>query len=564
MLNLDKMKAPNDPRPTWRNGVIQIHVTRACDLSCTSCTQGSNLSGKPTIITLENFEIAVKSLRGYNGVIGIFGGNPTLHPKFGEICEILQHYISFDQRGLWSNNLNGYGKLCREIFNPNYSNLNVHGIKEREEEIKRDWPEKLDILGQQDSRHSPPFVAMKDLDISLEEQERLIENCDINQLWSAMVCQFRGELRGFFCELAGAQSMLHENEIDYPDTGIPIYDDLKWWKFPIHQFEGQIKKHCFECGIPLRGKGDLSQGKEEFVSKTHQNIYNLKRKDGKTINLVSKREQLNGTVNRATDYIQNGMRSMNENVKILVALPTAEFARRADFYDYFNQLTKPEGTLMCSSHGQSPSRNRNIMIRQALENNCTHLFFVDDDVIIPPDALMRLLSHDKDIITGLYLMRNYPHYPIIFDEAYTDGRCRFSFLQKGRTGVEEIVNTGFGCVLIKTSVFTGMVEKGETYKNLSNEDLWLTLGELEKDHWCDDISFFLRARKAGFKLFVDLDVQVGHMVSANITPVKLEDGSWSTQLVTTASAEGVRFPQIAPSVEELKEKVEEMGVTLVS
>jgi hypothetical protein len=45
------MKAPGDTRPTWRNGVIQIHVTRTCDLSCSHCTQGSNFGGKPTIMT---------------------------------------------------------------------------------------------------------------------------------------------------------------------------------------------------------------------------------------------------------------------------------------------------------------------------------------------------------------------------------------------------------------------------------------------------------------------------------------------------------------------------------
>lgn len=560
MLNFNKIKAPGDPRPTWRNGVIQIHITRACDLSCVSCTQGSNLAGKPTMITLENFEKACLSLRGYDGVIGIFGGNPTLHPKFEEISRILAEIIPFEQRGLWSNNLNGYGKLCREIYNPNYSNLNVHGFKDKWDEIERDWPEKKGILGQQDSRHSPPFVAMKDLDLSLEEQERLIEDCDINKYWSAMVCQFRGELRAFFCELAGAQSMLHENEPDYPDTGLQVYPDVAWWKFPIHQFQNQIEKHCFECGIPLRGKGDLSQGNQEFVSKTHEKIYNLKRKDGKIVNLINKREQLNGTVKRATDYIQNG--AMPMDVKVLVALPTSEYARRADFYDYYTQLIKPENTLLCSSHGQSPSRNRNIMIRQALEQNCTHIFFIDDDMALAPDTLMKLLAHDKDMITGLYLMRNYPHYPIIFDEAYTDGRCRFSFLQPGRKGVEEIVNAGFGCVLIKTSVFTGMIEKEQVFYTPEKYPVWLTLGELEKDHWCDDISFFLRARKAGFKLHVDLDITCGHMVTGTIWPKREENGNWFTVLTTTASAEGIQFPQFTPSTEELNKKIEEMGVVL--
>src|SRR5687767_5055874 len=96
-INLYKMKSPGDFRPTWRNGVIQIHITRACNLSCPSCTQGSNLVGRPTVMSVENFRTAVRTLKDYYGVIGIFGGNPVLHPQFEEICSILADEIPFEQ-----------------------------------------------------------------------------------------------------------------------------------------------------------------------------------------------------------------------------------------------------------------------------------------------------------------------------------------------------------------------------------------------------------------------------------------------------------------------------------
>jgi hypothetical protein len=305
MLNYNRMKAPGDKRPTWRGGVLQVHVTRACDLACTNCTQGSNLAGKPTIISLEHFEEAIWSLQDYYGVIGIFGGNPCIHPQFPELCRILAKYIPMEQRGLWSNNLNGHGKLCRETFNPEYSNLNVHCSQSAFMEMIHDWPE-CHPKGLDDSRHSPPWVALNDVqDLTHEQRCELIENCDINQYWSAMICVVRNRLRGFFCELAGAQAMLHEREESYPDTGIPITRD--WWKHPIGYFHHQIDKHCFECGIPLRGKGSLSLGKDEFVSKTHLSIYKLKKPQDKSVHLVEKLEQLNGNLTRATDYIENGV-----------------------------------------------------------------------------------------------------------------------------------------------------------------------------------------------------------------------------------------------------------------
>jgi len=307
---LPRMKAPGDIRPTWRNGIIQVHVTRACDLSCTGCTQGSNLAGKPVMMSLENFEAAVKSLRDYYGVVGIFGGNPTLHPQFDKLCEIFEDHIPFERRGLWSNNLNGYGDLIRRVFNPRVSNINVHGEVKALNEVRNFWPEVLDdygrnFKGMEQSRHSPPFVAMKDMkNLSEEDMWKLIGSCDINKYWSAMVCQFRGELRGFFCELAGAQSMLHEHEEDYPDTGIKIEDG--WWNLPITKFEHQIEKHCPECGIPLRGKGDLDNGSTEYVSVSHLPVYKLKKAAGKTLKLINYTNELDGNVQTVTEYVSNG------------------------------------------------------------------------------------------------------------------------------------------------------------------------------------------------------------------------------------------------------------------
>lgn len=301
-FEFNKMKAPGDTRPTWMNGIIQIHITRACNLSCSHCTQGSNLGGKPVMMTIENFELAVRSLRDYFGVVGIFGGNPTMHPLFEDFCNILRDYIPFERRGLWSNNLMGKGAIARATFNPAVSNLNVHCDKEAELEFKRDWPE-ANLIGQFDSSHSPVYVSMNDIgELTYEQKVKLINSCDINQLWSPIICQTKYGVRAFFCEIAGAQAML----ADLPyDSGLPVSDN--WWKLPITAFEDQIRYHCFNCGVPLRGKGSLAVGgTKEYVSKTYLPIAKLKKKNTEVV-VVDSLEQLGGTVGRATDYINNGL-----------------------------------------------------------------------------------------------------------------------------------------------------------------------------------------------------------------------------------------------------------------
>jgi hypothetical protein len=299
------MKAPGDKRNTWKDGIIQVMVTRACDLHCTHCTQGSNLAGKPVVMSVAQFEEACASLIDYYGVVGVFGGNPCVHPAFEQIARTIQRIIPYERRGLWSNNLMGYGKLCREIFNPEVSNLNVHMNYKAYMEMLRDWPE-CHPKGANDSRHSPPFVALVDMDdLTISDKWALINKCDINQYWSAMIGVFRGELRAWFCELAGSQSMLHEKEQDYPDTGVKIFSG--WWRSSLEMFEEQIYRHCFTCGIPLKGLGDLAMhGQVEQYSASHVNIMKLKKPGSRDLVMIKLRRELGGEVPRATDYIENG------------------------------------------------------------------------------------------------------------------------------------------------------------------------------------------------------------------------------------------------------------------
>ena len=289
------MVAPGQRRPgIWRGGVLQIHVTRACDLACHHCTQGSNLAGKPAMMTVDQFRRACRSLRGYFGVIGMFGGNPTMHPRFEDLCAIMRDEVPYLQRGLWCNRLHGKGAAARETFCPQHSNLNVHMDSDAYDEFARDWPESRPYLKglERDSVHGPPFVALKNVVPDEAERWRLIGDCDVNRYWSALIGVVRGELRAFFCEIAYSQAALHESNPDWdgtgqpmPDTGLPVVPG--WWRLPMQAFSEQVRTHCHACGIPLRREGQLAIGgdREEF-SETHRFIARPKAK-GRPVQFVT-------------------------------------------------------------------------------------------------------------------------------------------------------------------------------------------------------------------------------------------------------------------------------------
>lgn len=369
---LSRMISPGMVRPNKpAGGVIQIIITSSCNLACFNCTQASQLARKPWFITPEQFEQACLSLHGYFGTVGVFGGNPCVHKDFPLLCEILRKHFPKDKCGLWSNNLmrQENGEAARITFSESRSNLNVHLDREAYELFRQGWPEAKPFGLYNDSRHSPPYVAMKDV---LKRQctvcygkalstcsacngsgqvydestaWELISNCDINQHWSAMIGVFRGQLRAWFCEVAGAQAMLHQHELDYPDTGLdptkfygkaqelnkqqgdwlsgPLPALYQWWQLGMNSFASQVRLHCHSCGVPLRGHGELAQARDnnladmdgsiiqeagkEQVSAAHEAVYKPKRK-GRKIELVMAREQLGNPLELVTDYVGNARR----------------------------------------------------------------------------------------------------------------------------------------------------------------------------------------------------------------------------------------------------------------
>lgn len=303
-------------RGRYRDGILQIHITRTCNLHCNFCTQASNFGGKPALMTPQQFELACQSLQGYFGVVACFGGNPCTSPYFEDCCRIMQKYFPKEQRGLWANHPMGKGKICRETFNPAFSNINCHMDQEALAQWRRDWPECRPFGMDADSRHSPVFVSMKDLNIPEDKRWELISNCDINQGWSAIVGVFRGQLRGFFCEIAYAMSALHQDEPDYPDTGISIpvvAGESPWWNRPMTAYAHQVRKHCHECGVPLKGYGALALDTNACnqVSATHANIAKPKHKEHK-VEIITTSEQLGSRLKTFLDYIGNGKRPKQE------------------------------------------------------------------------------------------------------------------------------------------------------------------------------------------------------------------------------------------------------------
>ena len=207
----------------------------------------------------------------------------------------------------------------------------------------------------------------------------------------------------------------------------------------------------------------------------------------------------------------------------VVGISSAESARHALFYSSLTNVTKPAGTALAHAIGPSISKNRNAIAEQALTAGAEWIWYVDDDQIFPADALFKLLARNVSIVSGLYLQRNAPYVPHMYDREETDGAVYPKYIETGDSGLKRVLSTGAGCLLVRTAVLKALEVP---YWRLGQIG-----GPLGADAWGDDIDFCRRVRAKGFTIWCDLDVPVGHFTTSLVCPSRNADGVWSTTLL---------------------------------
>ena len=148
---------------------------------------------------------------------------------------------------------------------------------------------------------------------------------------------------------------------------------------------------------------------------------------------------------------------------------------------------------------------RNYCLDQFLNTDDTHIFFIDSDVVPPPDALQKLIDADKDVITGLYPSVWYDQKKQemgkrnnVFSKVRDDGELVEA---KGK-GVGEIHSAGGGCILIKRHVIEQVMD-APIFKFEYNNVGMMVKGE--------DVYFFEKVRASGIIPYAHFDVQCNHV-----------------------------------------------------
>jgi len=199
-------------------------------------------------------------------------------------------------------------------------------------------------------------------------------------------------------------------------------------------------------------------------------------------------------------------------IKVAICLPTHDMVPATFMYDLAQMVGFTGATIVADEVSDLAlnmvqatiiQAGREELAQQALETGCTHLLWCDTDHRFPKDSLVRLLSHNRDIIGINYCTRRMPPDYVAFSEINTETRMTKKLVTTGEEeGFQEAAAIGFGLVMVKADVFWNMEKPWFDFT-------WIGPGA---DWSGEDVHFCTKARELGYKILVDpqLSVECSH------------------------------------------------------
>lgn len=200
------MRSPKDM------GIIEIDITNARVHQCANCTRFCGHHKKHSFMSFDMFKKAIDSLEDWEGMIGIIGGEPTLHPEFERFLDYLKEKRvkrteTLTRKPIYDMQM--YSMAClTSIINHKTVLLSA---------LAPSYYKHFEIINETFSRqlvndhsnvceHQALLMPRKELGIPDEEWEKKRDACWIQNSWSATITP-KG---AFFCEVAGALDMLFD------------------------------------------------------------------------------------------------------------------------------------------------------------------------------------------------------------------------------------------------------------------------------------------------------------------------------------------------------------------
>jgi hypothetical protein len=156
--------------------------------------------------------------------------------------------------------------------------------------------------------------------------------------------------------------------------------------------------------------------------------------------------------------------------------------------------------IIASENCYLPWARRDI-VNDALKDQFTHVFFLDQDVIVPAGTIRRLLAHRKPVVGALYYQKVKGHEPVAGN--FDDNELGWSPLSTIKNAIMRVDMIGLGATLVDTDVF----------RKLGDDMAWFDMNARTGE----DIEFCRRVTNAGFSIYVDPTIDTQHVGATPVT-----------------------------------------------
>ena len=177
---------------------------------------------------------------------------------------------------------------------------------------------------------------------------------------------------------------------------------------------------------------------------------------------------------------------------------------------------------ICPVAGMPYDMARNTICDIALREGYRYVFMMDSDVIPPNDAILRLIRHNKPIISGVYHRRSPP--------------VGIPVMQKGgqwvtsypANAIIEVDVVGAGCLLIRRDVLEKLPPIRPGHRWFDWKVNYNGLPGQNRPGMSEDFEFCYQCRQNGIPILVDTSVQARHIGLGQATYGRFESCDTTT------------------------------------
>ena len=194
------------------------------------------------------------------------------------------------------------------------------------------------------------------------------------------------------------------------------------------------------------------------------------------------------------------------SIRLLIAVPTTDYVH-ADFVKSLAKLQSELGRRHVAYDVEIQSGTlvyfaRNRLANKAINENYTHVLWLDSDMVFSEQIVEDLMDVGKDMVCGAFVSRRPPYSPCIYTsiEKYNIEKVKDFGLRPFR-----VDGCGFATVLTSVELLQAVTQKYGTCFQPT-------------DYYGEDLAFCWRVKQLGREIWCEPTVRVGHIAHVPIWP----------------------------------------------